>query len=100
MRSKNEKKSPRRHEEHEARQLNHRDTELWTFGVVERWSAGKRRLQAGTCLSLLHTARSANLDPIPLLQTLLLEGHAPVAAALFADSCADPVHFVGEPFAF
>ena len=37
-------------------------------------------------LSLLQTARSANLDPIPLLQTLLLEGHAPVAAALFADS--------------
>jgi hypothetical protein len=37
-------------------------------------------------LSLLHTARSANLDPIPLLQTLLLEGHAAVAAALFADS--------------
>ena len=24
--------------------------------------------------------------PTPLLQTLLLEGHAPVAAALFADS--------------
>ena len=37
-------------------------------------------------LSVLHTARSAKLDPIPLLQTLLLEGHAPVAAALFADS--------------
>jgi hypothetical protein len=54
--------------------------------VVERWSAGKWKLQAATCLSLLHTARSANLDPIRLLQMLLLEGHAPVAAALIADS--------------
>jgi len=57
-----------------------------TSGVVERWSAGKWKLQAATCLSLLHTARSANLDPIRLLQMLLLEGHAPVAAALIADS--------------
>ena len=37
-------------------------------------------------LSLLHTARSKHLDPIALLQTLLLDGHRAVAAALFADS--------------
>lgn len=37
-------------------------------------------------LSLLHTARSNNLDPIGLLEDLLLKGPVPVAAALFADS--------------
>lgn len=37
-------------------------------------------------LTVLHTARCANLDPIRLLQTLLLEGDAPVTAELFADS--------------
>jgi hypothetical protein len=41
MRSKNEKKSPRRHEEHEARQLNHRDTEF-TEEEKERRGGGQK----------------------------------------------------------
>ena len=40
----------------------------------------------GINLSLLHTAHSQHLDPIALLQDLLLKGPVPVAAALFADS--------------
>jgi hypothetical protein len=37
-------------------------------------------------LSILHTARCKNLDPIPLLQKFFLKGHQPVADVLFNDS--------------
>ncbi len=40
----------------------------------------------GINLSIINTIKCRNLDPIPLIKNLLLNGHLPLANALFSDS--------------